>query len=91
MATKLSPYLKVKRELETEEKKLNIERLKQDIEYDKNETLVSKAHILGHILELRIIDSEKAYVSDTVYKSVFNDDEEIEIIKRKLMELIKKF
>lgn len=81
----------LKKELENIEKKQTIEKIKNDIEYDKSSTLINKVFILSSILESKMIDQDKTNLSDPVFKPIIEDEVDVEIVRRKLMDLIKQF
>lgn len=73
------------------EAQLNLKEREQAIRESSDKILVQKVSVLADLLSNSMIDSDKASFSEPSFKPVIEDHDDLETIRRKIMELIKKF
>lgn len=87
MAPQRNSKAKVDLDLKIAEKKEK----EQSIKESNDKILIDKVSVLSYLLSNSMIDAEKTQLSDPVFKPIMEDEIDIEIIRQKIMELIKKF
>jgi len=82
-----------KYEVGTIEYKIKLQELKEkkgDIIDTKDHLTIDKIYVLKGLLVGQMVDTSKGYSSDAAFKPIFENDDQIEEIRDKIMSLIKK-
>lgn len=76
-------------QLNRDKKIAEIEKIRWDIDLDRDENRISKIYALKALLSGTMIDQEKTTLSEPVWKPMFTDDTQIIIIRNKIMAIVK--